>query len=110
MTNRIQASILVTAASGLFAVFNGDAPLLGQETATPADRNDPSAPVSLRMNVAYEWEMHRRATSPEYRPKYRPIFVDPGYTRYCPIHPYWNGVFTAGGSPRAGACCPPFSK
>jgi hypothetical protein len=94
----------------LFAVLVGDAPLFGQEAAAPVDRGDSSAPVGMRYNVADEWEMHRRAASPEYRPKYRPIFVDPGYSRYCPIRPYWNGVFTAGGSPRADACCPLFSK
>jgi hypothetical protein len=54
--------------------------------------------------------MHRRATSPDYRPKYRTLFVDPGYSFYCPLQPYWNGVYSAGGMPRADACCPLFSK
>ena len=111
MTNlRRFLSLLTVAVVGLLAVLTGNATALAQEPAPNGVA--PQGPVSpsLRFNVANEWEMHRRAAAPDYRPKYRSLFVDPGYSFYCPLQPYWNGVYSAGGMPRADACCPLFSK
>jgi hypothetical protein len=110
MTNPDQTFTLSITAAGLLAVLTCDTPAFAQDASSAAVAPEGPISPSLRYNVSNEWEMHRRSASPDYRPKYRSLFVDPGYSRYCPIQPYWNGVFSAGGSPRAGACCPLFSK
>jgi hypothetical protein len=103
--NLIRSAILLTAVATLFASPVGIQPTYGQDSDMTVASPQGLAPYRLRYNVADEWEIHRRAASPDYRPKYRSLFVDPGYTYYCPIQPYWNGVFSAGGQPHPRACC-----
>ncbi len=110
MTNPVRAFTLLPAAAALLVVVTGEVPAFAQDAAAASAAPDGPVSPSLRYNVSNEWEIHRRAASPDYRPRYRSLFVDPGYSRYCPIQPYWNGVYSAGGSPRAGVCCPLFSK
>jgi len=100
MTRSIRALTLLTAATSLLAVFIGNAPALAQDATPTVVAPDGSAAPGWRFNVANEWEIHRRAASPNYRPKYQSLFVDPGYARYCPLQPHWNGVYSAGGRPR----------
>jgi len=105
MMTVIRALSLLTIATGLLSIPMQCASAFGQEG--NADRVSPASypPVPRRADVADEWEIHRRAASASYRPVYRSIFVDPGYAGYCPIRPYWRGVYSAGGSPHATACC-----
>jgi hypothetical protein len=105
MMNGFRSSVLLTASLVFLAVPASQNLAHGQDMDLPAASTQGPAPRIPRLNVADEWEIHRRATSPDYRPASRSIFVDPGYVRYCPIQPYWNGVFSAGGRPRTGACC-----
>ena len=101
--NLVRSAILFTVMTVVFAVPGGQNLACGQDTAIATPRGP--APRIPRINVADEWEIHRRAASENYRPANRSIFVDPGYTCYCPIQPYGNGVFSAGGQPHPRACC-----
>jgi hypothetical protein len=101
----IRSAMLLTAVACLFAIPVGIQPAFGQDPSMTVVSPQGLPPYRLRYNVADEWEIHRRAASSDYRPVNRSIFVDPGYTWYCPIQPHWNGVFSAGGQPRTSACC-----
>jgi hypothetical protein len=105
MLNASRSSILLTASLVGLAVPVSQNLACGQDTAIPTASSQGPAPRIPRLNVADEWEIHRRAASENYRPAYRSIFVDPGYARYCPIQPCWNGVFSSGGRPHPSACC-----
>jgi hypothetical protein len=104
MMNLLRAVIFLSLVTALTTVPAGQNLACGQDTAIPTASQGP-APRIPRINVADEWEIHRRAASPDYRPANRSIFVDPGYTCYCPIQPHWNGVFSSGGQPHPRACC-----
>jgi hypothetical protein len=103
--NLIRSTMLLTAVACLFAIPVGIQPAYGQDPDMTVVSPQALPPYRLRYNVADEWEIHRRAASPNYRAANRSIFVDPGYTCYCPLQPRWNGVFSAGGQPHPRACC-----
>jgi len=103
--NLFRSAILLTVMTVSLAVPASHRPAYGQDADMTVVSPQGLPPYRLRYNVADEWEVHRRAASPNYRPAYRSIFVDPGYTCYCPLQPHWNGVFSAGGQPHPRACC-----